>query len=159
LQTGAVRSRGVEVEAVASLLHGFDVRTSYSYLDEVVTATTDITQLGKRSTLIPNWLASAIANYTVSKTKLAGLGLSFGIRNVGTTAGDSTNTLLLPAYPLFDAAVRYEWRRLRFDINATNLGDKIYVPICTSSSYCNYGYRRNVIGSIRFRWNSWRELL
>lgn len=159
LQTGGIRSRGVEVEAVASLFQGFDIHTAYSYLDEVVTATTDITQLGKRPTLIPNRLVNAIANYTVSKTKLAGFGLSFGIRNVGTTAGDPANNLLLPGYTLFDAAVRYDWRRLRFEINATNLGDKTYVPICTSFSYCNYGYRRNVIGSVRFRWSSWRELL
>ncbi len=158
LQTGAVRSRGVEVEAVASLFHGFDVHTSYSYLDEVVTETTDLTQLGKRPTLIPNRLVSAIGSYTVSRTSLAGLGFGFGIRNVGTTAGDPQNTLLLPGYTLFDASVRYDWKRLRFEINATNLGDKTYVPICTTASYCNYGFRRNVIGSVRYRWSSWREL-
>jgi iron complex outermembrane receptor protein len=159
LQTGGVRSRGVEVEGVASLFHGFDVHASYSYLDEVVTQTTDVTQLGKRPTLIPDRLASAIANYTVSRTKLSGLGLGFGIRNVGTTAGDPQNTLVLPGYTLFDASIRYDWRKLRFQVNATNVADKIYVPMCTSESYCNYGYRRDVIGSIRFRWNTWRELL
>lgn len=158
LQTGGVRSRGVELEAVASIFHGFDIHPSYSYLDEVVTQTTDVTQLGKRPTLIPKRLASVVGNYTVSKTKLAGLGLGFAIRNVGTTAGDPQNTLLLPGYTLFDASVRYDWRRLRFAVNATNLGDKVYVPICTSLSYCNYGYRREVTGSVRLRWNSWREI-
>ncbi len=158
LQTGGVRSRGVELEGVASLFHGLDIHASYSYLDEVVTETTDVAQLGKRPTLIPNRLASVIGNYTVSKTKLAGLGVGFGVRNIGTTAGDPQNTLLLPGYTLFDASVRYDWRKVRFEVNAANVTDKIYVPICTSASYCNYGYRRNVIGSARFRWNSWREL-
>ncbi len=158
LQTGGIRSRGVEVEAVASLFHGLDVHTSYSYLDEVVTATTDATQLGKRPTLIPDRLVSAIANYTVSRTKLAGLGVGFGIRNVGTTAGDPTNTLILPGYSLFDASLRYDWKKIRFEVNATNLTDKMYVPICTSDSYCNYGNRRTVLGSLRYSWTSWKGL-
>lgn len=61
---------------------------------------------------------------------------------------------MLPGYTLFDANVRYDWRRIRFEVNATNIGDKIYGPICTSSSYCNYGYPRAVIGSVRYSWPS-----
>jgi iron complex outermembrane receptor protein len=72
--------------------------------------------------------------------------------------GDPQNTLLLPGYTLFDASALYDWRRIRFQVNATNIGDKIYVPICTSVSYCNYGYRRNVIGSVQYRWESWKGM-
>jgi iron complex outermembrane receptor protein len=158
LQTGAIRSRGVELEGVASVLQGLELHASFSYLDEVVTETTDVTQLGKRPTLVPDRLASIIANYTFSRTKLAGLGFGVGVRNIGTIAGDSANTLILPGYTLFDASARYDWRRVRFEVNATNIADKVYVPICTSDSYCNYGNRRTVLGSIRYSWTSWKEL-
>ena len=40
---------------------------------------------------------------------------------------------------------------MRFQVSATNLADKTYVPICTSISYCNYGFKRNVIGTIRYQ--------
>lgn len=158
LQTGAIRSRGVELEGVASIWHGLDLHASYSYLDEVVTKTTDPAQLGKRPTLIPKQLAAATLEYTFTQREFSGIGLGFGVRYVGTTAGDPQNTIILPGYTLFDASARYDYKRVRFQVNATNVGDRIYVPICTSINYCNYGYRRNVIGSIIYHWQNWRQM-
>jgi iron complex outermembrane receptor protein len=77
---------------------------------------------------------------------------------VGTTAGDPQNTLILPGYTLFEAAVHYDWRHVRFQVTGTNIGDKIYVPICTSLSYCNYGNRRLVVGNVALHWQSWRHV-
>jgi iron complex outermembrane receptor protein len=158
VQTGAVRSRGFEAEGVASILHGLDLHASYTYLDEVVTKTNDPTQLGKRPTLIPKQLAGITLNYSVSRGEFAGAGAGFGVRYVGTTAGDPQNTLILPGYTLFEAAVHYDWRHVRFQVTGTNIGDKIYVPICTSLSYCNYGNRRLVVGNVALHWQSWRHV-
>ena len=158
LQTGAIRSRGVELEGVASLLRGLDLHASYAYDDEKVTKTTDPTQLGKRPTLIPNQLTSLAVNYTQAGGKLSGLALGFGVRYTGTVAGDPLNTFILPSYTLFEASAQYYWKKAEFQVNATNIGDKIYVPICTSISYCNYGNRRNIIGNVQYHWASWRGL-
>lgn len=158
LQTGAVRSRGFEAEGVASILHGLDLHASYTYLDEVVTETTDPTQLGKRPTLIPKQLAGISLNYVIARGEFSGMGAEFGVRYVGTTAGDPQNSIILPGYTLFEASLHYDWRQLRFQATGTNLGDKIYVPICTSASYCNYGARRDVIGSLIYHWQSWHHL-
>jgi iron complex outermembrane receptor protein len=95
---------------------------------------------------------------TVTKGPLTGLGGNFGVRFVGTTAGDPANTIIVPTYTLVDASLRYDYKKLRFQINATNIADKTYVAVCQSASYCNYGYRRNVVGSIRYRWSSWRDM-
>jgi iron complex outermembrane receptor protein len=73
-------------------------------------------------------------------------------------AGDALNTFVLPGYTLFDASVQYYLKTLEFQIAATNVGDKVYVPICTSISYCNYGSRRNVIGNLQYHWSNWRRL-
>jgi hypothetical protein len=84
--------------------------------------------------------------------------LSDAQRDVGTTAGDPQNTIILPAYTLLDASLRYHYKRLRFQVNATNLADKTYVPVCESVNYCNYGYKRDVIGSVHYRWSSWKNI-
>lgn len=157
LQTGGIRSRGFEAEAVASIFHGLDLHSSYTYLDEKVTQTTDPTQLGKRPTLIPKQLAGISLNYLITRGEFTGAGAEFGVRYVGTTAGDPQNTFILPGYTLFEASLHYDWRKLRFQATGMNLGDKIYVPICTSASYCNYGMRRDVIGSVIYHWQSWRH--
>ena len=154
IQTGEIRARGIELEGVASVFRGLKLQSSYSYLNQEVTKTTDPTQAGKRPTLVPKQLFSFAADYTVSKGPLLGLGGNVGVRYVGTTAGDPQNTFILPAYTLLDASVRYDYKRIRLQVNATNLADKIYVPVCTSVSFCNYGYRRNIIGSISYRWDS-----
>ncbi len=158
LQTGAVRSRGFEAEGVASLLHGLNLHASYTFLNEKVTNTTDPTQLGKRPTLIPRQLAGISLYYTVTRGEFTGVGAEFGVRYVGTTAGDPQNTLILPGYTLFEASLHYDWKQLRFQAASTNLGDRIYVPICTSIAYCNYGNRRYVLGSIIYHWQNWHHM-
>ena len=128
----------------------------YSYLDEVVTQNSDKTQIGKRPILFPDQLFSLSLDYTNSKGSLRGLGGNFGVRYVGTTAGDVENDLILPSYTLTDASLRYDHNHYRFQINVTNLANKTYVPVCESVNYCNYGYKRRVIGSVFYRWSQWR---
>jgi iron complex outermembrane receptor protein len=87
-----------------------------------------------------------------------GLGLNLGVRYVGTSAGDGPNTITVPAYTLLDASARYLWKGLELRITANNLADKTYVAVCTSVSYCNYGTRRQVIGTVRYGWSSWANM-
>ena len=107
--------------------------------------------------LFPDQLFSLSLDYTLSKGPLSGLGGNFGVRYVGTTAGDVVNTIIIPASTLFDASLRYDYKRLRFQVNAPNLTDKTYVAVCESVNYCNYGYKRSVIGGVHYRWSSWKE--
>lgn len=160
VQTGQVRSRGFELEGVASIFHGLNLHGSYSWLDEKNTqAPSEPDYVGKRPTLIPDALFSVSIDYTQTHGPLQGLGGNFGVRYTGTTAGDPLNTFILSSYTLFDASIRYDYKRLRFLVGATNLGDKTYVPICTSISYCNYGFKRDVIGSIRYQFPGWGSFL
>ncbi len=158
LQLGKVRSRGVELEAVANVMHGLDVHASYSYDDEKVVNTYPTSEIGKRPVLIPKDLISLTAHYTVSQGLLTGLGFGAGARYTGTVAGDPNNTFILPGYTLFDASMNYYWKSFEFQVSGTNVGDKVYVPICTSLSYCNYGSRRNIIGNVKYQWGSWRRM-
>jgi len=57
---------------------------------------------------VPRHTASAWADYTVHDGKLKGFGVGAGARYVGSSWGDTANTLKVPGYTLFDAAVHYD---------------------------------------------------
>ena len=155
VQQGEIRSRGFELEGVASLGNGFSGHASYSYLNQEVTETTDPTTLGKTPPLAPKQLFGLAGEYNISSGPLTGLGIGAGVRYVGVRAGDSTNTIEVPSYTLFDAFARYVWKTTEFQVSATNLFDKTYVAVCTSANYCNYGNALKLIGTVRYRWSGW----
>jgi iron complex outermembrane receptor protein len=155
VQQGEVRSRGLELEGVGSVAQGLNFLLSYTYLDQEVTKTTDATALGKRPPLVPKQQFAATAEYTLTRGGLSGLGFNLGVRYVGTSAGDSANSITVPDYTLLDASVRYLWKAFELRVTANNLTDKTYVAVCTSVSYCNYGTERQVLGTLRYGWSSW----
>lgn len=152
IQVGQVRSRGAELEAVSNLHHGLVFHAAYSHGNARVTDTTDADQLGKYLVSVPRQTASSFLEYSFPQGPLLGLGVGAGVRYVGIQAGSPDNTLELPGYTLFDGWLHYDWKYTRFSLNATNVGDRRYVGVCNSLSYCNYGFARRVIGGISFRW-------
>ena len=162
-QTGEINSRGFEVEAVASLSSGWDLRAAYTYLEATITADADPAKVGKWPATIPRHQASAWADYTFRGGPLDGFGLGGGVRYIGSSFGSDINTFTdessgvhtfkVPAVTLFDAAMHYDWRNYRFAINAQNLFDTEHVSACWNfNNACFYGARRNVILSARYRW-------
>ena len=150
-QDGEVRSRGVELEGVASLAHGLNMHAGYT-----LTATNDLNDvtsanIGKWLPQTPRNQVSAFADYTRGGGRLSGLGGNVGVRFVGTNAADTLNSFFIPNYSLIDGGVRFEYRHTLFSVNATNLTDKRYVATCTGLAACYYGYARNVIGTANYR--------
>ncbi len=150
-QSGEVRSRGVELEGVANVAHGWNLHAGYA-----LTATDDLhdvtpTHEGKWLPQTPRNQASALADYTREGGRFAGLGGNFGVRLVGKNAADSLNSFFFPSYALLDASLRFRYRHTLWSVNATNLANKRYVATCTGSSSCYYGYLRNVVGTAAYR--------
>jgi iron complex outermembrane receptor protein len=151
IQTGEVRSRGVEWEGVASLAPGLNLIASYTYMDAEVTKS-NAADKGKRPLSAPAHMASIWADYTVQGGVFAGLGLGAGVRFVGSAPGDSANTFRVPSYTVADAGIHYDWRGFRLAVNAKNLSDNDYVSSCIFASSCLYGAPLNVTASLRYRW-------
>lgn len=156
IQTGEVRSRGVEVEGVANLALGLDIIASYTYADVEVTRSNS-TDRGKRPLFSPEHMASVWMDYTVQEGPLAGLGLGAGVRYVGKTYANTTNTIKNDATTLVDASVHYDLARAipalknaRVALNASNLMDKNYVTCSSGSCYRTSG--RTVLGTLTVRW-------
>jgi iron complex outermembrane receptor protein len=159
IQTGEIRSRGVEFSAHANLAPGFNVIASYGYANPIVTQSTTAADIGKLPINVPRNLASLWANYTVQEGAFAGVGLGGGVRYVGYTFGDDENTLKVPPYTLFDAALSYDLSKLRpglkgltASLNVKNLADRTYVSECTNEANCLYGLRRTVLFNLRYQW-------
>jgi iron complex outermembrane receptor protein len=149
VQRGEVRSRGIEVEAVASVA-GLDLRGAYTYLDMEFTKDTDLQ--GNTPYGVSRNRASLWADRTIRGGPLDGFGFGAGVRYVGSNWGDDLNTFRLPGVTLADAAIHYQRGNYRFSVNAQNLFDKIYVSSCSSMNGCYYGLRRAVIGTVTYRW-------
>jgi iron complex outermembrane receptor protein len=158
IQTGEIRSRGVEFEAKTVINRDLTVLAAYTYMDNVVTKTNTAAQLGKHPPGFPMHSASAWVDYTFHGGKLDGFGLSGGVRYYGDSPGNNANDFSVPSVTLFDAAVHYDFAGLgapfkgySLQVNATNLFDKTYVTLCQDIG-CYYGLRRSVIATLRYRW-------
>jgi iron complex outermembrane receptor protein len=160
-QAGEVRSRGVELEAVASLSHGLNLHAGYTFTDTFTVKGLPLSLLPPGELVDPSvgkWLpqtprdqASALVDYTRIGGRFAGLGGNFGVRFVGSNAADSANSFFIHNYTLVDGGIRFGYRHTLFSVNATNLTDRRYVATCTGLSACFYGYERNVVGTAAYR--------
>ncbi|MFC0216881.1 TonB-dependent siderophore receptor [Pseudochelatococcus lubricantis] len=170
VQTGEIRSRGVEVEARVNLLDGLDVIGAYTFIDAKVTKDNNVNTLGRTPVGVPRHTASLWGHYTFSEGALRGLSLGAGVRYVGVTPGDSTGWFTVagfppvratvPAYTLVDAVLSYdlgarfgELKGFNVAVNANNLFDKEYVSGCYAvNNGCVYGPRRTITGTLSYRW-------
>ncbi|OWJ95112.1 TonB-dependent siderophore receptor [Pseudomonas sp. A46] len=156
-QTGEVKVKGLELEAVADVNENLKLTAAYTQAKSEVQ---DGEFKGKRLQLMPNRQASVWADYTWHEGLLDGFGIAAGARYTGNTYGDQANTELghANAYTVFDAAVHYDLGRLdsslsgaSLALNATNLFDKDYISTC-DGFYCYYGDERSVVASANYKW-------
>ncbi|WP_236194918.1 TonB-dependent siderophore receptor [Pseudomonas glycinae] len=156
-QTGEVKVKGLELEAVSDVTDNLKVIAAYTLAKSEVQKGVD---KGNRLQLMPNQQASLWTDYTWHSGVLDGFGIGAGARYTGNTYGDKANTWLgkADAYTVFDAAVHYDLGRLdnslkgaSLALNATNLLDKDYISTC-DGFYCYYGDQRSVIASATYKW-------
>ncbi len=154
VQTGEVRSRGVELEAALELSRSLKAVASYSYTEVKNTQTNDASALDKTPVDIPRprHLASLWLDYTLRGGQLNGLGMGAGVRYVGNAPGSADNSLNVPGYTLVDAALHYDLPQWRLSLTASNLFDKEYVSGCYDATRCIYGNGRTVLATARYRW-------
>ncbi|VWD19263.1 iron uptake receptor [Burkholderia lata] len=151
VQTGEVRSRGLELEGHMQLTDDLSVLGSYTYLNQVVLKSNTASQIGKRPTISPRNMANLWADYTLHGGPLRGLGFGAGVRYIGMSAGDTANTFDVGSTVLLDAAVHYDIRNWKLQLNATNLANRTYVAYCSGGA-CYYGSKIGVLGTAKYQW-------
>ncbi len=159
VQTGGIRSRGVEAEAHLDLSHGFDAIVAYAYQDVAYTAGSG-SLTGERPTDVPRQTFSVWGHYTVPAGRLHGLGVGVGARYNGNTLADNALDVVTPSYTLVDLEAQYALGILVpalkgavLQVTAQNAFDKLYYPGCYSAAVgCYIGANRNVIGKLTYAW-------
>lgn len=150
-QGQAVRTRGGEVEVKAGLSRGLDAMLAYSSIDPVVTASNTANVTGKKPVGLPGQMLTAWMSYRIAEGALQGLTLSAGLRHMGESAGDATNTFEVPSATVLDIGVRWSLVNLSPSLKGwdtsfavKNVADKRYVANCDNASNCYYGTGRRV---------------
>lgn len=142
IQTGEIRSRGLELEAKAAVNANINVTAAYSYTDAEYTHDTVFN--GKRPAEVPRNMASLWADYTFHETALSGLTIGAGARYIGSTVsyykndtstGKKNDAFSVAGYALMDATVKYDLARFGLPgssvgVNVNNLFDREYVSSC-----------------------------
>jgi len=160
VQSGEIRSRGVELEAKAAVNANVNVIASYTYTDAEYTHDTQLK--GRTPVQVPKHMASLWADYTFHETALSGLTVGSGVRYVGESKGlystgpDTNQNFNVAAYTTVDAVVKYDLGRFglpgsSIGVNVNNLFDRDYVASCYRDYACYWGAERQIVGTATFR--------
>lgn len=154
VQTGAARSRGVELEGKVAVNNWLDLSGQYTHID--IKYTSDNSGLtGKAPVGVPGDTASA----WLDTKPFEGFGIGAGARYLGKSWGDSDNTFQVDDATLVDLAAHYDLGRInaslsgaRLSISVNNLFDKRYVSSCYSAEWCWFGSERTVQAALKYSW-------
>ncbi|WP_061708042.1 ferrichrome porin FhuA [Pseudenterobacter timonensis] len=160
VQSGEIRSRGVELEAKAAVNANVNVTASYTFTEAEYTH--DTVYGGKRPAEIPRNMASLWADYTFHETALSGLTVGAGARYIGstssfyTTADKNNEAFNVAGYTLADATIKYDLARFGLPgssvgVNVNNLFDREYVSSCYRDYACYWGAERQIVATATFR--------
>ncbi|CAB3919414.1 Ferrichrome outer membrane transporter/phage receptor [Achromobacter aegrifaciens] len=163
IQAGELRTQGIELEAKTEPLRGLTLVAAYSLMDNEYSKgypnAAGMNLKGKTPVGVPSQQASAWARYQLQDGPLAGVGVGGGVRYIGSSYANETNTLKVPSVTLFDLMLDYDLGRaspslkgMQVALNVQNLFDKEYIASCSGDSWCWYGYQRSIKASLRYRW-------
>ncbi|RXV65785.1 TonB-dependent siderophore receptor [Burkholderia stabilis] len=153
VQTGEVRSRGIELSAVGKLTRELSIVASYVYQDvKNVKANDASLNNWPVAVPLPRQMASLWADWTWRTGDLSGLGIGGGVRYQSALAGAPDNALTVPSTTLYDLAMHYEMRHWRLALNVANLFDRRYVSGCSSYAVCVFGNERTVLATAKYNW-------
>ena len=153
VQTGKVRSRGIELSAVGNVTRELSIVASYVYQDvKNVQANDALLNNWPVSVPLPRQMASLWTDWTWHTGALSGLGVGAGVRYQSASAGAPDNSLTVPSATLYDLAMHYEVRHWRFALNVANVFDRRYVSGCQSYAVCVFGNERTVLASAKYNW-------
>lgn len=153
IQIGKSRSRGVEFELPAVLSPRWRVIANYTYLDAKVLEDSFATP-GTRLVNAPEHSASLWTTYDLAGS-LKGASLGLGAQHIGRRAGNTDNTIFLPAYTRVDANLAYEFDAgfgpLRAQLNVLNLFDTFHYDSGGAFIPLYPGAPRTVTASLTWR--------
>ncbi|EMB3080461.1 TonB-dependent siderophore receptor [Providencia rettgeri] len=156
-QTGKIRSRGIDFESRFAITTSLNMMLNYAYTDNKITQSQDLSVLNKHPVQVPKHSGSAWVDYRFHSPYLEGALVGVGVRYLGATWGDNTNTFKVPAVWLGDVSARYQMDALipeltgmELGVTVSNITNNPYVASCTSSTYCSIGTNRTLFATLNY---------
>ncbi len=151
VQTGQVRSQGLELEARQRFSSALSVRAAYTYTDARTTQDNRPANVGQRIVGVPRHALALWGDY-----QLTGIGLSAWRIGAGLRAQDHSMTTspgtptAVPGYGMLDLMLGWapdvHWD---LTVRVQNAADRSYV-FCNTA--CRYGNARTTIATLNYRW-------
>jgi len=138
-QLGETRAQGLELEFKAALARSLDVVANYTYTD-----------LDDQLEAVPAHQLSVWGKWRFALAGRSGFSVGAGLRTLSAFHDGAAPTV--PQLTLLDAMLAWDGTHWRAALNINNLADKVYVATCLSRGDCWYGARRNVVGTLTYRW-------
>ncbi|WP_294326411.1 TonB-dependent siderophore receptor [uncultured Sphingomonas sp.] len=159
LQIGRSRSRGIEIELPAVITPRWRVIANYTHLDAMVEEDSFVTP-GARLVNAPRHSASLWTTYDLAG-RLRGASIGLGAQHIGERAGNTSNSIVLPAYTRIDANLAYDFDAgfgpLRAQLNVLNLFDRFYYDSGGAFIPLYPGAPRTVTASLAYRFGGARR--
>lgn len=152
-QVGSADSKGLEVEASASLPGGLSLNAGYAYTDIEIRKFKSNAKnklAGNRIAFVPDHLANVWVNYELPQGFFQGLGLSAGLYHTGKNYTTANNDYTLPAYTLLNGSLFYHFGQGEIRLNLNNLTNKLYYRDAIMSNQFFPGMPRNYMLTIRY---------
>lgn len=152
--TGAVRSKGAELDLTGRLTDQLDATLTYAYTDAKVTED-ELGLQGNRLNNVARDTASLTLAYNYGELYHGKLRLGLSGNYVGKRAGDSENSFDLPEYALANAFVSYDTsiakQAVNFQFNLNNIFDKTYYTASVNNLAVSQGDSRQAVLRATFK--------
>lgn len=156
IQSGEVKSRGVEFEAIRRLPDDYSVTLGLNHMNAEVTKATRPLEIGfPIGAAAPKFQASVWGDKTFmigGMKARAGL----GVRRMSETQAaaifaGAVDRIESPGFTLVDALLSVDLRQSTLALSVTNLLDDHYYGSCSIRTACSVGYRRNMMARWTYR--------
>ncbi|MCE7040839.1 TonB-dependent receptor [Dyadobacter sp. CY312] len=152
-RVGSAESKGFEAEIQGNPIAGLDLTAGYTFSEAKYlphSGGENNAVANNRTAFAPKNMLNIWVNYELQNSVLKGLNFGAGANYMDETFTNSTNTYVLPAYTVVDAAIGYRVGRVGIRLNVNNAFNEKYFANAIFANQFSPGATRNFLVSVKY---------